>query len=86
MLLLDYNFTIANTPLPLWSRCQPVDPGWLYILRNADLFKAGKTTDPKRRLREARIGFLMEKSSGEAILEYPYSRTHTAVRNSESLA
>ena len=31
------------------------DPGWLYIVRNADLLKVGKTIDPKRRLfREAR--------------------------------
>jgi len=32
-----------------------VDPGWLYIVKNGDLFKIGKTTNPKRRLfREAR--------------------------------
>jgi hypothetical protein len=26
------------------------DPGWLYLVRNGELFKIGKTTDPKRRL------------------------------------
>jgi hypothetical protein len=32
-----------------------VDPGWLYLLRNANLFKVGKTANPKRRfLGEAR--------------------------------
>jgi hypothetical protein len=76
MLVLDHNFTIANTPLPLWSRCQPVDPGWLYILRNADLFKAGKTTDPKRRLREARIWL----PNGEVIGVKPFWNTHILER------
>jgi hypothetical protein len=27
-----------------------LDPGWLYIVKNGDLFKVGKTTNPKRRL------------------------------------
>ncbi len=53
MLEPAHNFSIANTPLPHWTRCQPVDPGWLYILKNGDLFKVGKTKQPKRRLREA---------------------------------
>jgi hypothetical protein len=26
------------------------EPGWLYVIKNADLFKIGKTTNPKRRL------------------------------------
>jgi hypothetical protein len=30
------------------------DPGWIYIFKNEGLLKVGKTTDPKRRLREAR--------------------------------
>src|SRR5260370_20979076 len=28
-------------------------PGWLYVLKQGDLLKIGKTTDPRRRLREA---------------------------------
>ena len=31
-----------------------LDPGWIYIVKNGDLLKVGKTNDPKRRLREAR--------------------------------
>jgi hypothetical protein len=27
-----------------------LNPGWLYIVKNGDLFKIGKTTNPKRRL------------------------------------
>jgi hypothetical protein len=50
----EQDFTIANTPFPPWTMCRPVDPGWLYILKNQGLFKIGKTTDPGRRLREAR--------------------------------
>jgi hypothetical protein len=30
------------------------DPGWIYIFKNEGLLKVGKTTDPKRRIREAR--------------------------------
>ncbi|MCD0421927.1 GIY-YIG nuclease family protein [Rubrivivax sp. JA1024] len=30
------------------------DPGWIYIFENGDLLKVGKTTAPKRRIREAR--------------------------------
>jgi hypothetical protein len=54
MLVSNHDFSIENTPLPGWTRCQPVDPGWLYVLKNGDLFKVGKTTDPERRVREAR--------------------------------
>ena len=54
MLSPTHDFSIADTPLPCWTRCQQIDPGWLYILTNGDLFKVGKTTHPKRRLREAR--------------------------------
>jgi hypothetical protein len=31
-----------------------LDPGWLYIAKDATRFKVGKTTNPKRRLLEAR--------------------------------
>jgi hypothetical protein len=54
MLAFEHDFSIKNSPLPGWTRCQPVDPGWLYMLQHGDLIKVGKTTDPKRRLREAR--------------------------------
>jgi hypothetical protein len=48
------DFKIVNTPLPRWADIRPIDPGWLYILRNHDLIKVGKTTNPNRRLfREA---------------------------------
>src|SRR3954452_25052208 len=30
------------------------DPGWIYIFKNDGLLKVGKTTDPQRRIREAR--------------------------------
>ncbi|MBI5263853.1 MAG: hypothetical protein HY852_18750 [Bradyrhizobium sp.] len=49
----DSDFSIANTPLPWWSPYPAINGGWLYILRNGDLLKLGKTTNPKRRLREA---------------------------------
>ncbi|MDN3275192.1 GIY-YIG nuclease family protein [Frankia sp. RB7] len=29
---------------------RPIDPGWLYIVRNGPLFKVGKTVNPARRL------------------------------------
>jgi hypothetical protein len=29
------------------------DPGWLYLMRAGDLFKIGKTKNPKRRIRDA---------------------------------
>jgi hypothetical protein len=54
MLVADHDFTIANTPFPSWTRCQAVDPGWLYILKSGSLFKIGKTKNPKRRLQEAK--------------------------------
>lgn len=53
MLETPHDFSVHNTPMPGWTRCQPVDPGWLYILRSGDLFKIGKTTHPQRRLKEA---------------------------------
>lgn len=49
-----HDFSIVNSPLPGWTRVVPVDPGWLYMIMNGDLLKVGKTTDPARRLREAR--------------------------------
>lgn len=53
MQILSSDFSIRNTPLPSWCLCPQVDAGWLYILRNNDLLKIGKTKNPKRRLREA---------------------------------
>jgi hypothetical protein len=29
------------------------DPGWIYLIRNAALFKIGKSRNPKKRIREA---------------------------------
>jgi hypothetical protein len=54
MLSQSHDFSIVNTPMPGWTFCQSVDPGWLYILRNGDLYKVGKTKHPKRRIKEAR--------------------------------
>lgn len=72
MLVSDNDFTIANTPLPGWTLCQPIDPGWLYIIRNNDVFKVGKTTDPKRRLKEARTWL----PAGETIGVKPFWNVH----------
>lgn len=52
MLVHSSDFSIKDSILPSWTRCRPIDPGWLYILKNGDLLKVGKTTNPKRRLRE----------------------------------
>ncbi|WP_454616949.1 GIY-YIG nuclease family protein [Bradyrhizobium cenepequi] len=41
-----YNLDIFGVPR--------ADPGWIYIFKNEELLKVGKTTDSKRRLREAR--------------------------------
>jgi len=30
-----------------------LDPGWLYLMRAGDLYKIGKTKNPKRRIRDA---------------------------------
>jgi hypothetical protein len=49
-----HDFSIANTPMPLWTRCQPIDPGWLYIIQAGDLLKIGKTRQPQRRLAAAK--------------------------------
>ncbi len=53
MIAQPHDFSIANSPMPGWTRFPQIDPGWLYILRNGDLLKIGKTTDPKRRLKAA---------------------------------
>jgi len=50
----DFDFSIDNSPLPTWKKIVPSDPGWLYIIRNDTLFKVGKTTNPKRRMKDAR--------------------------------
>jgi hypothetical protein len=39
--------------MPPWTRCQQVDPGWLYIIKHDIFFKVGKTKHPKRRLKDA---------------------------------
>jgi len=45
-----------------WSEFRPnlnifgvtkADPGWLYLMRSGELFKIGKTKNPKRRVRDA---------------------------------
>jgi Meiotically Up-regulated Gene 113 (MUG113) protein len=45
-----------------WSEFRPnlnvfgvtsADPGWLYLMRAGELFKIGKTKNPKRRIRDA---------------------------------
>jgi hypothetical protein len=53
MFHLKRDFSIRNSRLPAWYRFDAIDPGWLYMLKHADLIKVGKTKDPKRRLREA---------------------------------
>lgn len=35
-------------------RVPRLDPGWLYIFKHGNRFKVGKTTNPKKRLRDAR--------------------------------
>jgi Meiotically up-regulated gene 113 len=46
-----------------WSEFRPnldifgvprIDPGWLYLMKNDDLFKIGKTKNPRKRMREAK--------------------------------
>lgn len=32
----------------------PINDGWIYVLKNGDLFKVGRTNDPIRRIKEAR--------------------------------
>lgn len=76
MLMCEHDFAVVNTPLPVWSVCPPNDPGWLYVLRNGRLFKVGKTTDPKRRLREARTWL----PNGEVIGVKPFWNIHTLER------
>lgn len=54
MPISDHDFSILNTPFPAWTRCRPVNPGWLYILKSGDSFKIGKTVNPQKRLQEAK--------------------------------
>jgi hypothetical protein len=54
MRIPNSDFSIFNTPMPGWTRYPTIDAGWLYIIENDGLLKIGKTTNPKRRLREAR--------------------------------
>jgi hypothetical protein len=53
---------VSGKPPDDWSKFRPNldifgvvrdDPGWLYLVRSGDLFKIGKTKNPKRRLRQA---------------------------------
>jgi hypothetical protein len=77
MLISSNDFTIANSPLPAWTRWQPVDPGWLYIIQNGDLYKIGKTTDPQRRLKEARTWLPV----GEIVGVKPFWNIHVFERS-----
>ena len=73
----DRDFSVVNTPLPHWTRVCPSDPGWLYILRNGDLLKVGKTRNPQRRLfREARTWL----PDGEVIGVKPFWNIHELER------
>lgn len=72
MLVDDDDFSIKDSQLPWWTMCHPIDPGWLCILRHRDLLKIGKTTDPKRRLREARTWL----PDGEVIGIKPFWNIH----------
>lgn len=76
MLASDHDFSVVNTPLPAWTRCRPIDPGWLYIFKNTNLFKIGKTTHPERRLKEARTWL----PDGEVIGIKPFWNIHTYER------
>lgn len=76
MLHSAHDFRIRNTPFPGWFDYAPNDPGWLYILRQGDLFKIGKTANPKRRLREARTWL----PSGELVGMKPFWDVHTLER------
>ena len=71
-LTAEHNFTIVNTRMPPWTRCQQVDPGWLYIIKTGVLFKIGKTKHPKRRLKDAQT-WLPE---GELIGVKPFWSIH----------
>jgi hypothetical protein len=70
------DFSISNSPMPPWASYPAVDPGWLYILRNASLLKIGKTTNPERRLREARTWL----PTGEIIGIKPFWCVHELER------
>ena len=50
---LPHDFSVTDTSLPGWFDYRRRAPGWLYILEHNGLFKIGKTTNPRRRLREA---------------------------------
>ncbi|MBZ9860007.1 hypothetical protein [Mesorhizobium sp. CA12] len=71
-----HSFSIANTPLPVWSRVAQVDAGWLYMILNGDLLKVGKTREPARRLREARTWL----PKGLLVGMKPFWDIHTAER------
>ena len=44
------DFSIGNTPLPLWTKCQLINPGWLYILKNGDLIAQGSPEELRRQV------------------------------------
>lgn len=47
----DWSATKLNLDIFGVSRS---DPGWLYLMKNGDLFKIGKTKKPSRRTRDAK--------------------------------
>ena len=72
MLSLERDFSISSSPFPVWTNCQPTNPGWLYVITNGELVKVGKTADPKRRLREARTWL----PAGEVVGVKPFWNIH----------
>jgi hypothetical protein len=54
MLQPSHDFSVFDTPFPWWAKCKLANPGWLYVITNGPLIKIGKTTNPMRRLKEAR--------------------------------
>jgi hypothetical protein len=53
MWTLPHDFSVTSASLPGCFPNRRVAPGWPYIFEHNSLFKIGKTTNPKRRLREA---------------------------------
>ena len=48
-----HDLSIRNSEIPSWIKIETDDPGWIYMLVCGDLLKVGKTTNPRKRLREA---------------------------------
>jgi len=54
MKLIAHDYSVRDTQLPVWAPVWKGDPGWLYVIVNGSgLIKIGKTTNPRRRLKEA---------------------------------